>query len=267
LPNPLPERDIFTHPRPYSLIWNPRYKKTLGRGRGAIPLTPDESKELIDLLWKVNDAPKDLTFQKYPGNNSQPITINLSQQIGRPDIIDPSAKINNISDITPNQIPFVTPDGTVTVEKVLEAWLMENLCQALPCLQEIVGPPELISWYGNYLPYSIGGGNIDVMIFHEYPAGSKHLFKITVIELKRDTANEGSVSEVVNYAKWVAKFLCQGEEAMVQPALIAHRIDNPALLLAEQVALPRKPILAEYQVQQDQMHFDIKFKKTPSGLY
>jgi len=53
-------------------------------------------------------------------------------------------------------------------------------------------------------------------------------YKFSVVELKRDTADDESVSQLIEYSKWVGGRLAGSEIETVQPILIAFEFNERA---------------------------------------
>jgi hypothetical protein len=92
----------------------------------------------------------------------------------------------------------------------------------------------------------------------KYTAGIPLRYKFSVVELKRDIADDKSVSQVVEYSKWVAGRLAGSEIESVQPILIAFDFNDNAKVKARNSDFSDKGILFyKYYVKDN----DIKFEK------
>jgi hypothetical protein len=183
-------------------LWNIIGKKSLGRGRSLSHQTKMEDNKLIDMLKRKNNgsSAKTISLNRYSGRGV-PITINPSQ-VGTTDFrsalssFKPEDRLKNIQ---LNSIPW-QKEGVFTEEKVLEAWLMENIDKpSCNNLRQIIIPSgQHIEWFGNYLPYGVQGSNIDVVISH---LNGDHI--VSVIELK---VGRLSSNGIIDAAKQVEKY-------------------------------------------------------------
>lgn len=183
-------------------LWNIIGKKSLGRGRSLSHQTKMEDNKLIEMLKRKNNGnnAKIISLNKYSGGG-MPITINPSQ-VGVANFqtalssFRPEDRLKNIQ---LNNIPWQR-EGVFTEEKVLEAWLMENIDKPI-CnnLRQIIMPSgQHIDWFGNYLPYGVQGSNIDVVVSH-----SNGTHTVSVIELKVGRLNS---NEIIDTSKQVDRY-------------------------------------------------------------
>ncbi|MEM3245786.1 MAG: hypothetical protein QXN16_03395 [Candidatus Micrarchaeaceae archaeon] len=219
------------------LLWNIIGKKSLGRGRSLSHQTKMEDNLLIEKLKKKNNGrrPANITLGRYT-SGGLPITINPSQ-IGNPnfelslDRFDPDDRLKNVQ---LSDIPW-QKDGAFTEEKVLEAWLMENIdkpaCSNLR--QILMSPGQHIDWFGNYLPYGVQGSNIDIVISQ---LNGSHT--VSVIELKVNRLSKTQIIEaaaqVEEYSAFIEKaFKAFNVNVSIKSIIISHshptRRDNNGL--------------------------------------
>lgn len=200
---PIPEELIFSTREYESKFWSWFYRKIQG-ARGINTITPEAAESLIELLVKINgnsiNIPSSITTYKNKGNN----------------------KIN---------IPLTRDnEDTVFIEDALRYYIIRNVGQKnIP--DKLLGKSEDIEWYSNNVPYHVSGKNIDILAFHKNMryTGFPLRYKYSVIELKKDKADVGSISQVINYSKWVASRLANSEIETVQPIVIAKRFDENSL--------------------------------------
>lgn len=228
----LSEYYLFSRPDVRSKVWNLVGKKVGGKARGSIPLTPLECEILIHLLSEINGGIT-LISQNAPmtnlnHNNYLDVKLNIGLN-----------NVNNYKNIPMlNKIDFSkipTVDDTnknpekykVTQEKVLEAWLSNNIRSSIN-LENLFGPKEYIGWYSSYLPYSLDQKEIDFMVFHNHP---KHnfLMRISLVELKKDTIKKDAVDQVFNYFKWAELNLVPGTKSIIQPIIIGKKPSSKKL--------------------------------------
>ena len=236
LPNFIPEMRAFGEPTSPTKLRSIFYKKTLGRGKSITHLSPEEEKELSEFLFKANDGVKELsTFKPYKPMQKVPITFDLKP----------------------------TDNGCVKYEKILEGWIIQNIDVPGAIPESILGPMDDIEWFANYVPVTIAGGNIDIMIYHKKKLDNEDIrYKISIIELKKgiikNTTSEPNIIQIEEYVKWAAKNITKGDMEMVQPILIGKKIDKSAKDRASTYSLSlRKPIFAEYTIEEKK----IKLKK------
>lgn len=176
-------------------IWSiPERWKYPDSARTIRPLMPNEAIELFKLLERENShafqtrelTPKDLT-------NFKDIQL----------ILDP----NIVED-----------------EKIIEAWLCENL--GTPALQQIFGK---ITSFGNNVQIGYLQG-IDIF---GYTEGSLGICKYKVIEIKMDTVNKKNykkiIKQILEYMDWVCKYLANGEPQFVEGYIIAKSFEQVCL--------------------------------------
>jgi len=116
------------------------YKKVLGRGKSITHLFPEEENKLTELLLKYNkEKSKKLNLKPYKPNNPKRI----------------------IFDLTP------TETGEVKYEKILEGWIIQNIDNPSANTNLFLGNLEEIECFANYVPVSIAGGNLDILVYHK----------------------------------------------------------------------------------------------------
>jgi len=188
------------------LLWNIIGKKSLRRGRSLSHQTKMEDNKLIDMLKKKNNgrSPTSIRLGRYASGGVS-ISINPSQ-VGVANfetVLDSFNAEDRLKNVQLNNIPW-QKEGDFAEEKVLEAWIMENIDRT-QCndLREIIIPVgQHIDWFGNYLPYGVQGSNIDVVISHLN--GSRD---VSVIELKVGKLSSKEIKEAYNQAKAYALFI------------------------------------------------------------
>ena len=199
---PVPEDYLFSTKEYESKFWGWFYRKIQG-SRGINTINPEAAEALIELLVKVN------------GN-----------AINKPPYINPYPLIAKTTMVLP-----LAQDGKVPLEDVLRAWLIANIDnQNRSDLRSIFGPAEDLEWFANNVPYHVTRKNIDVLCYHKNIkyTGFPLRYKFSVVELKRDSADDRDVVQVVEYSKWVAGRLAGSEIETVQPILIAYDFNKRA---------------------------------------
>lgn len=193
------------------LLWNAIGKKSLGRGRSLTHQTPMEDKRLIEMLKEVNNNEYEkFEISRDNFKNAIKIDIDLKRKsidedlMGNIEKMSPEERISNLdfSAISWRYEKFFC------YEKALEAWLMQYMGRE-SCLEFeklVLFPRKKIEWFGNYLPFGVAGGNIDVVIIQkeENQVNKKY---ITVIELKVNNLNRENfkvtADQVSNYSDFL----------------------------------------------------------------
>jgi len=211
------------------LLWNAIGKKSLGRGRSFTHQTKLEDERMLELL---GDESSPITIGPFQ-NCGDALTINPSQTEWKNDLdnalrelIEEEKHDEVLRSIKISDVKFV--DGKFfIVEKVLEAWLTENIdkesCSQLLSLLNI----EKIKWFGNYLPFGIQGGNIDIVIIHERSG----LLVGTVIELKHKNLSkndyEKAAAQAINYSRFIKKAFGAYDSHLIMEPIVLSGKSNP----------------------------------------
>jgi len=231
-PEPVPEDYLFSTKEYEPKFWGWFYRKIQGP-RGINTINPEAAEALIELLVKIN------------GN-----------AINKPPQIKPysSKKIFEI------KLPL-DRNGKVYLEDILRGWLIAHIDDTKrKDLREILGPVEDLEWFANNVPYHVTRKNIDILCYHKNIkyTGFPLRYKFSVVELKRDVANDRDVSQVIEYSKWVAGRLAGSEIETVQPILVAFDFNDGAKEKARNSDFSERGInLVKYEVK----HGDIKFTR------
>jgi len=201
-PQPVPEDYLFLTKEYESRFWGWFYRKIQG-ARGINTINPEAAEALIELLVKINGnaIKKPSQIKPYLSKNKREITLPLDR------------------------------NGRVYLEDILRAWLIANIDDPnRKDLIEIFGPVEDLEWFANNVPYHVTRKNIDILCYHKNIkyTGFPLRYKFSIVELKRDVANDNDVSQVIEYSKWVAGRLAGSEIETVQPILIAFDFNNRA---------------------------------------
>ncbi len=229
---PVPEDYLFSTKEYETKFWGWFYRKIQG-ARGINTINPEAAEALIELLVKINGNAinKPSQIKPYPSNSKTPIWLPLGQ------------------------------DGKVPLEDILRAWLIANIDNPRrKDLREIFGPVEDLEWFANNVPYHVTRKNIDILCYHKNIkyTGFPLRYKFSVVELKRDTADDSNVSQVIEYSKWVAGRLASSEIETVQPILIAFDFNNRAIQKAKNSDFSKRGVLfAKYKVENEDIKFEM----------
>lgn len=188
-------------------LWALIARKARGE-RSVLSVPPDHATKLTRLLYKNNDE---------TGSNSQrPYQPSSPQNIPMPFIV------KGKSGVASERLRY---------EKRLEGWFMENVDnQNNPTLRSAFGPVEELSWFANDIPYNSAGDAMDMLAYHSRKnvEGNEEFYKVTVVELKNTGIGLREVQQVEYYTEWAAKWIAEGDYAMVQPILVGSYIKQSA---------------------------------------
>ena len=163
------------------------------------------------------------------------------------DISDSGANVPAGRPLAPE---FEASGGALSLEKELEWWLTYHIDSHPECRQ-LAGDPADIEVFANYVPITISGGNIDLVIYHRKEvSGLRVRYKISIIELKKDRAGAEALLEIEKYVRWFVRNVVGVEKSdTIQPMLIARDFSDDARLRRQHWNLcERKPRLFKYEV-------------------
>jgi hypothetical protein len=203
---PVPEELLFSTKEYESRFWSWFYRKIQG-ARGINTITPESAESLIELLIKINGNSVALpNINSYKPENVKPIILPLNRN----------------------------KESKVFIEAALRYYIIRYI-KKNKFSEKLFGKTEDIEWYSNNVPYHVSGKNIDILVYHKN-------MKYTVVELKRDIADTKSISQVIDYCKWVSSRLANSEIETVQPIVIAKNFCDEALQKARMVELNNRKI-------------------------
>ena len=223
------------------------YKKVLGRGKSITHLFPEEENKLTELLMKVNNGKEsELMYIPYKSKKPQPI----------------------IFDLTP------TSQSEVKYEKILEGWIIQNIDNPSANTEQFLGDIEEIECFANYVPVSIAGGNLDIVVFHR-KKDSGERYKITIIELKKGEIGKDDIEQLENYVKWAAENLTKviaetpskieidllNKMDIVQPVIIGKGISESALEKCKDYSLKYSKLIVIIEYDLDYKNYKINFNR------
>lgn len=203
-----------------------RWRKVTGAGRArsAQHILPEEAAKITRLLKKINNnRQSDAQTRNY---------ISVQQANGKK--LPPALEITRPS--SDEALYYVKRDGSFSHESGLPAWFNENIGRgANQTLDQLVGPLNELEYFGNNVPYGVGGENADLLLLHKRD-GKR--FKATIFELKKDEITDSTVNQVLdpewqNYAKWVGQLATAYVEPPVnsleiQPILVGFDVAESA---------------------------------------
>lgn len=229
-PQPVPEDYLFSTKEYESKFWGWFYRKIQG-ARGVNTINPEATEALIELLVKINGnvMNKPSQIKLYSSKNKTKIALPLNR------------------------------NGKVYLEDILRAWLIVNIDNPKrKDLREIFGPVGDLEWFANNIPYHVTKKNIDILCYHKNTkyTGYPLRYKFSVVELKRDTADDNDVSQVIEYSKWVAGRLAGSEIETVQPVVIAFDFNERAKEKAKNSDFSERGIVfVKYEVKNNDIFF------------
>lgn len=230
---PVPEELLFSTKEYESRFWSWFYRKIQGP-RGVNTITPESAESLIELLIKINGNSVALpNISSYKTKNNKPI-------------IDLALNRNG--------------ESKVFIEDALRYYIIKHIKND-KFSEKLFGKTEDIEWYSNNVPYHVSGKNIDILVYHKNMryTGYPLRYQYSVVELKRDKADDKTISQVIDYSKWVASRLANSEIETVQPIVIAHDFADTAIQKSKMIEFNnRKIILFKYKVANNT---DISFEK------
>jgi len=197
--------DLWTN----KLLWNAIGKKSLGRGRSLTHQLPMEDERLLELLKDKNPKrPKKIRLGGKPVkgelihiNPLQDSWDSILQQT-----LEGMTEKKRISNLDLRGLPWRRGNFFYN-EKTLEAWMMQNIdtLETNKFKEEVLVQELPVEWFGNYLPFGVAGGNMDVVILQSNAEN-----KIcTVIELKVGSLNQKkyleAANQVINYAHFIQR--------------------------------------------------------------
>ena len=230
---PVPEELLFSTKEYESRFWSWFYRKIQG-ARGVNTITPEAAQSLVELLIKIN------------GNSITLSNVNLYNTT--------NAVTNIILPLNRNN------ESQVFIEAALRYFIMRYI-KMNDFSENIFGKNEDIEWFANNVPYHVSGKNIDILVYHKNMryTGYPLRYQYSVVELKKDKADEQAISQVINYSKWVASRLANSEIETVQPIVIAYDFIENAIQKAKMIEFNNRKIkLFKYQVCNNS---DISFRE------
>ncbi|MDW8106763.1 MAG: hypothetical protein RMK45_04695 [Armatimonadota bacterium] len=192
-----------------------------GRERSVNPILPEEAQKLRRLLKRVADESRNEQVD-FPATQS-------TSGSGRP--------ISEFLDFSKRyplrgrgmSLLYDSQSGQVIFETILEFWLVHELSVRPQAVVQALNLPsdEEIEWFSNQVLFGIGGEKSDVLILMR-DKESKIRRRAVVIELKRETVDSGSITQVKGYSYWVAQLVtaqCEVQSPFViTPVTIGHRV-------------------------------------------
>ena len=214
--NPLDEYDVLNCPYIKTPLWTIIGKKVAGKARGTTPLTLDEASKLITLLIGRNPS-----YSYIPFDPNNTIAIKDPLKIDYTIIGDNGQNVPTLNSINPNKLSFFNLDHNVKYEKILETIFNQELSSRNKAFFSQIGiDVDKVSWFCNYLPYSIEKSEIDYLIIESDDGTNPS--KTFLIEFLKSKIDEPHIYWSLLYSKWVNETLALGE-SITQPILICPK--------------------------------------------
>ena len=198
------EKDLFSIKDASQLFSSIFYKKVLGRGKACTHLFPEEEKLLTETLFKYN------TTIPQPILNSDTAGRKRQKRV-RSKIITPKFK-------------------SIQYEKELEWWLTHHLDSHREC-QKLFGDPADMEVFLNYIPITIAGGNIDLVVYQSRLFNDRKIrYKVSLVELKKGNADLGAIEEIEKYTRWfLDNKIGVSDRKIIKPIIIAKTFSDNVL--------------------------------------
>lgn len=179
--------------------------------------------------WKYTDASR-TTRPFTPAEASEILKLLKRENVGFPNrVVNPK----NLNRFNPIQL-YLQPDanGYVKDEKILEAWILENLTNNkgnLRHYRNIINSFGKLSFFGNNMPASY----LLFMDIFSYIEIQSEISRFRVIELKSSaldentwTASKNELRQLLSYLDWVVTKLAGGDSQKVDGILVAYDFDD-----------------------------------------
>lgn len=197
------------------VIWSLIYRKLKGN-RGCTPITPDESRRLIEMIsnTSINALP--------PINNSQSYTWNKNNR--KIEIINKKYLYNGPRDESPDLITLMIKKYNEghAFEDILQAFFTENI-GINKQIDSIAGSLNNIIWIGNEVFCSVGMQKIDIFTILSDERDNK---EFRIIELKDEGLAPQIAGQIEKYTNWTNSYLKNAINSNIQPIVVAKSIEK-----------------------------------------
>lgn len=263
---PVDEYDVLNNPYIKTYLWTIIGKKVAGKSRGTSPLSIDETKYLITLLIGKNP-----NYSFIEANSERNISVQNSVKVSY-ELSGPTPRPKNRGKIKPTEIAFFDNKYNVKYEKVLETIFNQELANRNSTFFEQLGiDVNKVSWYCNYLPYSIEQSEMDYVILES--EDGENTSKAYVIEFIKTTIDENHIHRTLMYSKWINDTLAIGC-SITQPIIVCKSsvdfINGEKAVTKKQKIDKLTPIITryenEYNVKPLQIYVYNFKEKTPEFL-
>lgn len=212
---PLDEYEVLNCPFINSPLWTITGKKVAGKSRGTSPLSQDEVKHLITLLIGKNPDYSFIPFDEtHIVDNVSEFEIDYSKY-GYDDVV------KSLNDIDPNDLCFFDMNHNVKYEKILETIFNQEMSKRNAEFFDQIGVDvNEVSWFSNYLPYSIEQSEMDYVIIESADGITNS--KMFLIEFMKTPIDIDHIDRSILYSKWVNDTLALGE-SVTQPIIICNK--------------------------------------------
>ena len=232
---PISEYDVLNSPSVKTPLWNMVGKKTSGKSRGSIQITPAEASVLLSMLIDKNPnynfyKEDEAHFINLPTDlpSGEHIPAQLSIDLTRHGKKQDNPETDRLFDY--DIYSFVHLDGKnkLYCEKTLEGLFNQEIKNKNSIFFErLPFDVNKIIWFGNYLPYSLDRTEMDYLIIcSDDGINPSHAY---VIEFKRGDINkideDTHFYRAMLYSKWVNENLFNGS-SITTPIVICEKCPN-----------------------------------------
>lgn len=134
-------------------------------------------------------------------------------------------------------------------------------------VSHVFGNFDSLEWFANQVPYNISGNNVDLILYHRSRSfdGIEARYKITIVEMKKDTAGIEDFHQLLGYCQWAGEQLAEREHYLVQPVLLANDFDPSLFRLIDDLRLAfKEPQLIRYRYDHNGLRLEPA--KHPSSI-
>lgn len=197
--NPIMEYELLNDSFLYSRLWNISGKKIGNKSRSNNPLTHNENQILFQKLINLNQD-----YEYIEAVTQSQATIGTPITFNRPDKRAQNRLLPKTwGEINFNDIPvYKADDSNFIYEKTIEAYFNENIDNSNQIKKLF---PNTVTWFANYLPYSLDSSEIDYLVFESIDG--INLSKISVLEFQTGALDSDHIRKAFKYGQWVAENL------------------------------------------------------------
>lgn len=228
---PISEYDVLNSPSVKTQLWNIAGKKTSGKPRGSIQITPAESSVLLSML--INENPNYVFYEEneshfvdipavLPSGEHIPaqLSIDLTERGEKQD----NPEEDRLFEYDVYSFVHLDRNNKMYNEKTLEGLFNQEIKNKNERFFRKLGiNVNKIIWFGNYLPYSLDRTEMDYLIVcSDDGVNPSHAY---VVEFKRRNINEIDKDthfyRAMLYSKWVNENLFNGA-SITTPIIICE---------------------------------------------
>lgn len=220
------EYEVLNSPYIKTPLWNIIGKKTCGKRRGSIQLTPNEASVLLTMLIDKNPkySFKEENVSRFielspETNGLKPLAIDLTRTGNKQN----NPEENRLFEYSIYEYVHLTKRRKLHSEKTLEGLFNQDIINNGGGLLSQIGIKEKIIWFGNYLPYSLDKTEMDYLIVCSRDGVNPS--SAFVVEFKKGNLNkidsDTHFHRAMLYSKWVNENLFNGS-SITRPVIICE---------------------------------------------